>query len=117
MAHSIRANQDPAGFVVEVGGDIDATAAERLGETIERAVDGTQSSLVLVIDLAEASMLDSRSMGVLSDWQTRLRAKGGRLVIAGARPEVRRLFTMIGLEQTFDFFPSVDAARGGADRA
>jgi anti-anti-sigma factor len=70
--------------------------------------DATQ---VIVIDLSAANFLDSRSIGILADWQARLRDSGGRLALAGTRPEVVRLFELIGLQEAFDFFPDADAAR------
>ena len=110
MAHSIRANRDAAGFVIEAGGEIDAGAADDLNAAFAQAADEDGAAVILV-ELSDAELLDSRSIGVLADWQARIKVAGGRLGIVGARPEVRRLFTAIGLEETFEFFPSVAAAR------
>jgi anti-anti-sigma regulatory factor len=44
-----------------------------------------------------------------------MRAAGGRLALTGTRPEVARLFEMIGLDQTFEFYPDVAAARASGD--
>lgn len=114
MPYSIRLDRDPGGFVVSAGGDVDAGAAAELSAALATAADGVNASTVVIVDLTEANFLDSRSMGVLAEWQARIRAAGGRLAITGARPEVHRLFTMIGLEQTFEFFASIAAARGTA---
>ena len=111
MSHSIRANRDPAGFVVELGGDVDATAADDLSAALATAVNGSARTVLVVVELSAATMLDSRSIGILAEWQARIRPDGGRLVLVGARPDVRRLFTLIGLEETFEFFATVESAR------
>ena len=110
VAHSIRANRDGADFVIEASGEIDAGAADDLSIALAEASEAEGSAMVL-IELSGADLLDSRSIGVLADWQARIRVAGGRLGIVGARPEVRRLFTAIGLEETFEFFTSIAAAR------
>jgi anti-anti-sigma factor len=115
VSHSIRVKKDPGGCQVEVAGDIDSTASDDLIAALEVAAGGDESAALVVIDLSEANFVDSRCMGILADWQARIRAAGGRLAIVGARPQVVRLFTMIGLEQAFEFFPTVDAARENAN--
>ena len=111
MSHSIRANRDPAGFVVELGGDVDAAAADDLAAALATAADGSAPTVLVIVELSAATMLDSRSIGILAEWQARIRSDGGRLALVGARPEVRRLFTLIGLEETFEFFATVESAR------
>jgi anti-sigma B factor antagonist len=111
VSYSIRAQSDPGGTVIEVVGDVDAAAADTLASAFDSATSADEPSALLIVDLAGANFLDSRSIGTLATWQARIRATGGRLAIAGTRPEVVRLFRLIGLEQTFEFFPSREAAR------
>ncbi len=114
MSHSIRAKRDQDDPLLEVAGDIDAGAADTLSAALSTATKGSEPPELVIIELSGANFLDSRSMGVLADWQARIRASGGHLKIAGARPEVIRLFTMIGLEQAFEFVESVEDARKDA---
>lgn len=111
MSHSIRVKRDQDDPLVEVAGDIDAGAADDLSAALGTVTKGPKPPDLVIVDLSGAHFLDSRSMGVLADWQTRVRVAGGRLKILGARPEVVRLFTMIGLEQAFEFVASVEEAR------
>jgi anti-sigma B factor antagonist len=111
VSYTIRAQSDPGETVIEVIGDIDAAAADTLGSAFESATSPDERTLFVIVDLAGANFLDSRSIGTLATWQALIRATGGRVAITGTRPEVVRLFTLIGLEQTFEFFPSREAAR------
>jgi anti-anti-sigma factor len=111
MAYAVRAKSDPGGPVLEVAGDVDSAATDDLSATLASMIESAQPTAAVVIDLSQANFLDSRSIGILAEWQARLRASGGRMAITGARPEVLRLFTLIGLEETFEFFGTPDEAR------
>jgi anti-anti-sigma factor len=111
VSYSIRAQSDPGEPVIEVAGDIDAAAADTLASALESATSGDGARSLVIVDLAGANFLDSRSIGTLATYQAQIRGAGGRLAIAGTRPEVIRLFRLIGLEQSFEFFPTAEAAR------
>jgi anti-anti-sigma factor len=111
---SIREQPHDEGCVVEVSGDIDSAASDTLAAALESAAGVGETNPLVIVDLSGANFLDSRSIGILADWQARMRATGGRLALAGARPEVVRLFEMIGLEQTFEFYADTATARAGS---
>jgi anti-sigma B factor antagonist len=113
MSHSVRTKRGPGVLTVEAIGDVDAAAADELNGALSASAEGPEPAELVIVDLTETNLLDSRSIGILADWRARIRARGGTFAIAGARPEVRRLFTMIGLEQTFDFFATADDAIAG----
>jgi anti-anti-sigma factor len=115
VPHSVHTRSDSDGYVIEVGGDVDSGAADDLGAALASAVAAAEPTALVVVDLSGANFLDSRSIGILAEWQARVRASRGRLAIVGARPEVVRLFTMIGLEQSFEFFATRDQARAAGD--
>jgi anti-anti-sigma factor len=112
VAYSIRAQPETGGCVIGLSGDIDAAASDQLASTLESAV-GYHDDVLVIVDLSDANYLDSRSIGILADRQARLRASGGRLALAGTRPEVVRLFELIGLAEAFEFHEGIDEARAG----
>ena len=76
---------DPTGFfirdrdhegahVIEVGGEADFDAAGKIKETLGAAVSNGRRPLVL--DLTEATLIDSRVIAVLAGTVGRLRAHG-----------------------------------------
>jgi anti-sigma B factor antagonist len=71
---------------------------QKLGE----ACDGGE---VVVVDLAAVTFLDSTGLGVLVGAKKRARAAGGRIVVAGAGPNVFRVFALTGLVPVFDVQP------------
>jgi anti-anti-sigma factor len=97
---SIRVERDSGECVVVVRGDADLTTTDALTAALTEAAECGPR---VVVDLAETTLLDSRTIGVLLSWADRLRARDGVLCIVAANPDIRRLFTTIGLDREFEF--------------
>lgn len=110
LAYSIDRISGEDGPLIALSGEIDASAAATLEAALREAAGDSES---VVVDLDDASLIDSRTIGVLSKWTTLLRARGGALPIVCGNPKVRRLIQRIGMEQAFDLYDSRDAVRGG----
>jgi anti-sigma B factor antagonist len=100
MAHSLSLEDGARGPVVRIIGDADVNAAAAIDATIAKAA--TTSAEVVTVDLEQATMLDSRTIGVLVDWSARLRDAGGSLPIVCADPRIRRLFSALGLDRSLE---------------
>ena len=82
--------------VVHGGGELDMSAAPQLRETIDRAIE--KDPVCLVVDLSEATFIDSTCIGLLIGARERLRARGGSVVVACATRNVRKTFEIAGLD-------------------
>lgn len=94
--------------MVAIAGDADVSSADGLNAAIEEATGNGP----IVIDLSEATLVDSRTIGVLAGWHKTLRLTDGGLRLVATDPDLLRLFATIGLEREFEFFPSREAAFG-----
>jgi anti-sigma B factor antagonist len=83
--------------VVAAGGELDMGAAPAIRDTIERLLE--EQVRVLVVDLSEATFIDSTTIGVLMGAKRRLRAAGGSLQIVCTEPNLLRIFEIVGLSQ------------------
>lgn len=108
MGCSITVLDVPLGRVVAIAGDADVSSADDLNAAIEEATGNGP----IVIDLSEATLVDSRTIGVLAGWHKTLRLTDGGLRLVATDPDLLRLFATIGLEREFEFFPSREAAFG-----
>jgi anti-sigma B factor antagonist len=54
--------------------------------------------LHLVVDLTEVTFISSSGLGLLFNSNSRLKSKQKRLVVAGPREEIRRLFAVTRIE-------------------
>ena len=107
MLSSVELQEGGETPVVVVRGDADVNAAP----AVDAAIAGAATSHIrVIVDLNEVSLIDSRTIGVLARWVGELRARGGDLPIVCGTEDVIRLFRTIGLEQSFEFFPTRVAA-------
>lgn len=69
----------------------------------------TDRPLRVLIDAAAVEFIDSSGLGVLV-FLLKQMGEGGKIVVAGARPAVRRLFQITKLDSVFKFSDSLDEA-------
>ncbi len=101
---------EPGSWVVlRLEGDADLAAAPALRQQLAE-VD--RSPAWVVLDLAGLDFIDSTGLGVLVGMLRRVRAGGGDVRIAAARPGIERVFAVTGLDQLFSLFRSVEDAIG-----
>ena len=83
--------------VVRVGGDCDAATLDRLNATLEAAIG--QRPEDILVDLSEATFVDSLTLGSLTAAAKRVRATGASFGVRGVAGEVRRAFEITGLDK------------------
>lgn len=95
--------------VVAVGGDVDLHSAPELREQLEH-LSSEESASRIVVDLSEATFLDSMALGVLLAAKRTAEAHGKRFAIVAATTEIRRIFEITMLDSVFALHPTRDAA-------
>lgn len=99
--------------VLAVHGQADLHTAPELRSAIEAAIDGGSSSLV--VDLSEATFIDSMTLGVLLGAVKRLRPLDGSVSVVCADPHIRRVFEITLLDRVFTLHQDREAALVHAD--
>ena len=99
--------------VIAVHGQADLHTAPELRSAIAGAIDGGAGSLV--IDLSEATFIDSMTLGVLLGGVKRLRPVGGRVAVVCTDPHIRRIFEITLLDRVFSLHENRDDALDHAD--
>ena len=91
---------DETTHVVAVRGEIDIFTAPEFKSLIAGAIEAGRDTII--VDLGEATFIDSSSLGVLISAHRRLGLRDGRLIIACDVPEVRKTFTITGLDSVLE---------------
>jgi anti-sigma B factor antagonist len=94
--------------VIGVAGEIDLYAAPELKERVARAIEEGRTRLV--VDLSEATFIDSTGVGVLVGAQRRLEELGGSLDLVCTNRNVMRVLEIVGLERAFGTHESLEDA-------
>ena len=103
LTFSIREEEDPNGRVVDLSGEVDLNSVPYVERAIRAA---SEAASTVIVDLSQATFLDSPTIGVLVTWTERLRAGQGRLAIVCTNADILRVFRQIGLDQTLDLVDS-----------
>jgi anti-anti-sigma factor len=107
---SVELKRGPGEPTIIVSGDADLTSAPELHDALEEVATEYDRAIV---DLNGATLIDSRTIGVLADCSQTLRQRGGDVIIVCNVPDILRLFRTIGLEGSFSFYPDRTAVDEG----
>ena len=89
---------------LSLAGDLDMSATFQLEPVLDRLLDSGPRELVL--DLGGVSFVDSSGLGLLIATHERARDAGVEMAIAGARPEIQRVFRIAGLDGVLPVRPA-----------
>ena len=95
-------------------GQADLHTAPELRAAITTAIDG--GATALVVDLSEATFIDSMTLGVLLGAVKRLRPIGGRVSVVCTDAHIRRIFEITLLDRVFTLHREPSAALDGGPR-
>lgn len=85
--------------VVTVSGEVDIAAAPQLRQRLIELVE--RPCKTIIVDLSEVQFMDSTGLNVFSAVRKRMKTLDGRLILAGPRPPVIRLFQLSGMDRLF----------------
>jgi anti-sigma B factor antagonist len=96
--------------VIAVGGELDMRAAPELRAAIDQALEAKIA--LLVVDLSDATFIDSTGIGTLVAALKRLRKARGSLELVCVEPNLLRVFEVTGLDGLLSIRGSRDEALG-----
>jgi anti-sigma B factor antagonist len=109
----IAVEQLQSSTLVVVGGDVDLHSAPLLRDELTLLADADVREIVL--DLSDATFLDSMALGVILAAKKRVTAQHGRLELVVPAPEIRRIFEITMLDRVFDLHESQEEATRDRD--
>lgn len=95
--------------VVRLPPEIDLTVADGAREALLAVLN--QGALGLVVDMTATTFCDSAGITALVRAARRAGANGATMRLAATAQPVLRIFSLVGIDQLIDVYPSVDAAR------
>jgi anti-sigma B factor antagonist len=102
----LRAGPDTA--VIALEGEVDIYTSPQLKEALLAGIE--DGVIILIVDLARVTFIDSASLGVLVGAAKRVRPKNGRLDIVCTDENICRLFEITGLDHVFGIYRTRDDA-------
>lgn len=95
-------------YVVSASGELDLQAAPQLRDLLIELIE--RGANHLVVDMTEATFIDSTAIGVLTGRLRRLHARGGSLVLVCNAPHLLRTIEIAGLGRAFEIHATLPEA-------
>lgn len=111
---TITDSQNKAGQSVKVlkfTGLLDETNVDEKSKIIYDLLTATPKNLNMIFDFAELDYMNSKSVGYLTDWYTKVSNTGGGIVITGAKPNIQDILEVVGLTQIIKFVGTMEEAQ------
>ena len=96
-------------WLVGVSGRLDHTQTNELELTLQELVD--QGHTKLVINLSEATYINSSGLRCLVTLWRQTRHVGGNLTLCGLNERLKEVFSIVGFDKVFDIFDDCLAAQ------
>jgi anti-sigma B factor antagonist len=95
-------------FVIAVSGEVDLYVAPELKQQLLDVIGRGATSVI--VDLTDATFVDSTTLGVLVGAVRRLRGNDGALSVVCSNPSVAKSFELTGLDKVFPIYPTREQA-------
>jgi anti-sigma B factor antagonist len=99
---------DATTHVIELGGEVDLYTAPEFKERMVQLIESGKKQIV--VDLSQATFIDSTTLGVLVGGVKRLRPSGGSLALVCTDQNITKIFEITGLDRVFPIHGSRDDA-------
>jgi anti-sigma B factor antagonist len=94
--------------VIQLGGEVDLYTAPEFKERLVELIENGKTKIV--VDLSEATFIDSTTLGVLVGGVKRLRPAGGSLALVCSDQNITKIFEITGLDRVFPIHDTRDEA-------
>jgi len=97
--------------LIHIVGQFDETNVDEKAKQIYMVIEQVPQGLNLIFDFSGLEYMNSKSIGYLTDWYSKVSATGGKLVIAAARENILDILQVVGLTQLINAYPTVEEAK------
>lgn len=92
-------------------GQLDESNVDDQAKKVYELLEEMPEKSALVFDYEGLEYMNSRSIGYLTDWYSKMMEKGGKLVIIKARDNIEDILKVVGLTQIIEFYISLEEAK------
>lgn len=97
--------------LLKFAGQLDESNVDDKAKEIYDVIAATPQGLSLIFDFEKLEYMNSKSIGYLTDWYSKLSEKKGEIIIATARPNILDILQVVGLTQLIKCVSTVEEAK------
>lgn len=95
--------------IIKIVGQLDESNVDEEAKKIYEAIEG--GGVSLIFDFSELEYMNSKSIGYLTDWYSKVSNDGGKVAIAQAKSNIIDILQVVGLTQLITTYPSIEEAK------
>ena len=104
-------NGDKIAKLLVFKGQLDETNVDEKAKMVYEIIEQNPQNLHLILDFEGLEYMNSKSIGYLTDWYSKVTEGGGKVAIAKAKPNILDILEVVGLTQLVSCYPSLDEAK------
>lgn len=97
--------------LVKIIGQLDESNIDEKSKMLYELIAQTPQNLHIIFDFEGLEYMNSKSIGYLTDWYTKVSEKQGGIVIAKAKPNILDILQVVGLTQLIPCVSTLDEAK------
>jgi len=97
--------------ILTFSGQLDESNVDDEAKKIYKVIESTPKNLFLIFDFSNLGYLNSKSIGYLTDWYSRVIDTEGKMILAGLLPNVEDILNVVGLTQIMEHYATLDEAK------
>jgi anti-sigma B factor antagonist len=102
IAMEVSVQDQGLGYTIKITGELDASSAIALDNTIEQAINASRKDIV--IDCTGLDYISSAGIGVFTSKISELEDQGRKIVLFGVSDKVLNVFKILGLDRVLPIF-------------
>lgn len=97
--------------IVHIVGQLDESNVDEKAKEIYKLLESVPQGLHIIFDFSGLEYMNSKSIGYMTDWYSKVSGTGGSVVIAAARENILDILQVVGLTQLINAYGSVEEAK------
>ena len=97
--------------LVHLVGQLDESNVDAEAKKIYQLIESVPQGLNLIFNLEGLEYMNSKSIGYMTDWYSKVSGSGGKIVIAAARENILDLLQVVGLTQLVTAYATLEEAK------
>lgn len=97
--------------IIAFAGQLDETNVDEEAKKIYQLIEETAEPN-MILDFAELNYMNSKSIGYVTDWYSRIATRNGKLVIARPQANILDILKVVGITQIVPTYNDLNEAMG-----
>ncbi|PKL36851.1 hypothetical protein CVV38_03070 [Candidatus Peregrinibacteria bacterium HGW-Peregrinibacteria-1] len=97
--------------VIQIDGQLDESNVDEKITTIYQDLETSQPGTNYILDFTNLNYINSKTIGYLTDIYGKITQNGGKIVIAGAKPNITDILQVVGLTQLLETYATFEDAK------